>query len=48
MSGFHRAFAWVVIVGNGLAGLWALGAIRRPALRHRTLWWFTAASMTNP
>jgi hypothetical protein len=47
VSGFHRAFAWVVIVGNGLAGLWALGAIRRPALRHRTLWWFTAAAQLS-
>jgi hypothetical protein len=38
----HKAWAWVVVVGNGLAGLWALGADRMPALRHPTLWWFTA------
>jgi hypothetical protein len=31
-----------MIVGNGLAGAWALGAARWPALRHRSLWWFTA------
>jgi hypothetical protein len=31
----------VVIVGNGLAGLWALGAHRHEALRTRALWWFT-------
>jgi hypothetical protein len=31
----------VVIIGNGLAGLWALGAHRWPALRTRALWWFT-------
>ena len=37
----HTAWAWVVIVGNGLAGLWALGAHRVPALRTRALWWFT-------
>jgi hypothetical protein len=37
----HAAWAWVVIVGNGLAGAWALGAHRLPALRTRALWWFT-------
>ncbi len=37
----HKGFAWVVIVGNGLAGLWALGAARWPSLRTRALWWFT-------
>ena len=42
-AGIHRSWAWVVIVGNGLAGLWALGAMRWPALRARPLWWFTAA-----
>jgi hypothetical protein len=34
----------VVIVGNGLAGLWALGAHWVPAVRTRALWWFTAAA----
>ncbi len=33
----------MVIIGNGLAGLWALGAIRLPSLRTRALWWFTVA-----
>jgi hypothetical protein len=37
----HTAWAWVFIVGNGLAGLWALGAHRLPSLRTRALWWFT-------
>ncbi len=37
----HKGFAWVVIVGNGLAGLWALGASRWESLRTRALWWFT-------
>jgi hypothetical protein len=31
----------VVIISNGLAGLWALGAHKWPALRTRALWWFT-------
>jgi hypothetical protein len=33
-----------VIIGNGLAGLWALGANWWPALRTRALWWFTIAA----
>ena len=33
----------MVIAGNGLAGLWALGAMRWPPFRTRALWWFTAA-----
>lgn len=36
----HRGWAWFVIIGNGLAGLWALGAHRFEALRTRALWWF--------
>jgi len=43
LEGLHQSWAWVVIAGNGLAGLWALGAARWPALRPRALWWFTAA-----
>jgi hypothetical protein len=37
----HQGWAWVVIIGNGMAGLWALGALRWPSLRTRSLWWFT-------
>jgi hypothetical protein len=33
----------VVVIGNGLAGLWALGANWQPSLRTRALWWFTVA-----
>ncbi|MDQ6725002.1 MAG: hypothetical protein M3066_02330 [Actinomycetota bacterium] len=43
LAGFHRAWAWVVIAGNGLAGLWSLGAVRWASLRTRALWWFTIA-----
>ena len=42
LAGFHQGWAWVVIAGNGCAGLWALGAHRTPALRTPALWWFTA------
>jgi hypothetical protein len=39
----HKQFAWVVVVGNGLAGAWALGAHFAKPLRTRVLWWFTWA-----
>ncbi len=41
LSGLHIVGAWVVVVANGLAGLWTLGAERVPRLRRRALWWFT-------
>lgn len=44
LAGVHAGWAWVVVVGNGLAGLWSLGAAWRPALRVRALWWFTLAA----
>jgi hypothetical protein len=37
----HQGWAWVVIISNGLAGAWALGASRIESLRTRALWWFT-------
>jgi hypothetical protein len=37
----HAGWAWVVVIGNGLAGVWALGAHWLPWLRTRALWWFT-------
>ena len=36
----HEGWAWVVIIGNGLAGLWSLAAHRFRSLRTRALWWF--------
>ena len=38
----HHSLAWVVIVANGLAGLWALAAHRDERFRVKQLWWFTA------
>lgn len=40
----HTEWAWMVIIGNALAGLWALGAHWVPALRVRALWWFVVAA----
>jgi hypothetical protein len=37
----HENFAWVVVIGNGLAGVWALAAHFSEPLRVRALWWFT-------
>jgi hypothetical protein len=37
----HAGWAWVVIIGNGLAGAWSLAAHRWPSLRTKALWWFT-------
>jgi hypothetical protein len=38
---FHQIWGYGVIVGNGLAGIWALVAHRNTQLRTRALWWFT-------
>jgi hypothetical protein len=40
----HSAWAWVMIVGNALAGLWALAAHRWERFRRPALWWFTIAA----
>ncbi len=37
----HVGFAWVVVIGNGLAGVWALGAHKLEGLRTKALWWYT-------
>jgi hypothetical protein len=38
---FHTSWAWIVIIANGLAGIWALAAHKIIPLRTRALWWFT-------
>jgi len=38
---FHQVWGYLVITGNGLAGIWALVANYRERLRTRALWWFT-------
>ena len=37
----HTSWSWIMIVGNGLAGVWALVAHRNVGLRSRALWWCT-------
>jgi hypothetical protein len=41
LKDIHESWAWVVIIGNALAGIWALAAHRLTQLRSRALWWFT-------
>jgi hypothetical protein len=43
----HEGWAWFVIIGNGLAGLWALAAVRLESLRLRALWWFTVIAQLS-
>ncbi|MFP4513504.1 MAG: hypothetical protein ACLFRV_11220 [Acidimicrobiales bacterium] len=43
----HGDFAWVVVFANAAAGVWALGAHYYEPLRHRALWWFTAAAQVT-
>ena len=44
---FHTSWAWIVIIGNGLAGLWALSAHKITQLRTRALWWFTGLAQVT-
>lgn len=43
----HVAFAWVVMISNGVAGVWALAAHRVEALQRREMWWFAAAAQIS-
>ena len=43
----HTSWSWFMIVGNGLAGLWALVAHKNIALRSRALWWFTGIAQVS-
>jgi hypothetical protein len=43
----HEAWAWVMVVGNALAGLWALAAHGLERLRGRALWIFTGVAQAT-
>ena len=42
----HTHFAGLVVIGNGMAGLWALAAHWVKGLRMRSLWWFAVLAQT--
>lgn len=43
----HESWAWVVVISNAVAGVWALAANWLPAVRGKALWWYIgAAEMT--
>ena len=44
LNNLHTNWAWVVIIGNALAGIWALTAHKLVALRTRALWWYTGVA----
>jgi hypothetical protein len=43
----HLNFAWFVIIANGLAGAWSVGANWLPALRTRAMWWFIGIAQVS-
>jgi hypothetical protein len=47
VQSLHQGWGWVVIIANGLAGLWALGGHWSTAIRSRALWWFIGAAQAS-
>lgn len=43
----HVASAWVMIVSNGIVGVWALSAQYVPMLRRSFMWWVTGAAQVT-
>ena len=44
VSDLHNSWAWVAILSNALAGVWALAAHKIMPLRTRALWWYTGVA----
>ena len=47
LTNLHTSWAWVVIIGNAIAGIWELSAHKVVALRSRALWWFTVCTQLS-
>lgn len=47
LVGLHESFAWVVVVSNGLAGLWVLVAHWQETVRSRYMWWAAGAAQAT-
>ena len=43
----HNNWAWVVIIANGLAGIWSLTAHKLVSLRTRALWWYIGVAQAT-
>lgn len=43
----HTAFSWVVILGNGLVGAWALAAHWYEPARQASLWWCVTVAQVS-
>ena len=47
LNNLHTNWAWVVIIGNGLAGIWSLTAHKLVSLRTRALWWYIGVAQAT-
>ncbi len=47
LNDLHTNWAWVVIIGNGLAGVWSLSAHKLVSLRTRALWWYIGVAQAT-
>ena len=47
LNNLHTNWAWVVIIANGLAGIWALTAHKLVSLRTRALWWYIGVAQAT-
>jgi hypothetical protein len=47
LNDLHTNWAWVVIIGNALAGIWSLSAHKLVSLRTRALWWYIGAAQAT-
>ena len=47
LNDLHTNWAWVVIIGNGLAGVWSLTAHKLDSLRTRALWWYIGVAQAT-
>jgi hypothetical protein len=47
LNDLHTNWAWVVIIGNALAGIWSLSAHKLVSLRTRALWWYIGVAQAS-
>ncbi len=47
LNDLHTNWAWVVIIGNALSGIWSLSAHKLVSLRTRALWWYIGVAQAT-